>query len=443
MDPLSPGGGFPLHQRLRALVTAAVPPAAMRPTDHAQLTDEAFVVELYRELLGREPDATGLARHVANLAQGTPRPTVRQAFLASPEYRARHASHEPSPASISPAASARAHATTPNTAAGLPLAAFPPANPIGAHGLPNYLQTPQDGDFVLDLLARTGARHTVLIVPFPDPAELREVDRTFLRKAQAHGVTVQLRLGFGLKPGRQDVSTAALARYTAQVKEVLGYGPYVAIGNEPNLADEWAKGLPDPAAFARWWAPYALAVHAGGGFPGLPGLAAGSYDTPDGRAKGEFGFYRTMLATLVTEAPASLERAWTGAHPYHMYADAGHADYVEDVNWQLERFDALNREVLGRSLPVLVGESGYVDGANARRLDPNNAQQAADVARHKAALRARPPWLLVGTADWLISNRHGTSWHAMYGPQGEPSAWARVLEGGRQGWQDLADTHRA
>lgn len=327
----------------------------------------------------------------------------------------------------------------------LDLGAYPPANPVGAHGLPNYLKTREDADFVLDLLARTGANNTLLIVPFPNPTELREVDRYFLEKARDRGVTVQLRLGFDLKPGATPVEPAALERYTRQVAQVLGRGPYIALGNEPNLAHEWANGQkPDPEAFAGWWSRYADAVAAGGGHPGLPGLAAGAFDAPDGSARQEFSFYEQTLGAIAARSPKSLDRAWTGAHPYHMYGDAGHPDYVEDVTWQLESFNAINQRVLGRSLPVIATESGYVDGPNARRFNPDDAAQARDVARYKASLGRRPDWLLVGTADWTLSNRHGAEqWKGMFGPQGEPTALARLLEADRGRWEALRDERRS
>ena len=317
---------------------------------------------------------------------------------------------------------------------------YPRAHPVGAHGIPNYLNHREDADFVLNLLSRTGARNTLLIVPFPNPAELRDQDRYFLEQARARGITVQLRLGWEMKvPHRID--PAALERFTAEVAQVLGEGPYLQLGNEPNLAGEWADGhQPDAAAFARWWIPLAEAVAAAGGYPGLPGLAAGAWNTPDGNAKQEFEFYEQMLGTVAREAPATLDRAWTAAHPYHMYANAGHPDFVEDLHWQLATFNGINQKLLGRSLPVLATESGFVDGANPMRFDPGKAGQAQDLARFKASLANRPDWLVVGTADWLISNRHGTEqWRGMYGPNGESTAFSRTLEAGKGQWEHLTD----
>lgn len=51
------------------------------------LDDNNYVTGLYRELLGREPDAAGLVHHMYNLQQGRTRDQVRQEFLNSAEYK--------------------------------------------------------------------------------------------------------------------------------------------------------------------------------------------------------------------------------------------------------------------------------------------------------------------------------------------------------------------
>jgi hypothetical protein len=48
-----------------------------------------FVAQLYRDLLHREPDQSGLAQWTARLDQGTTRADVVQGILQSPEYRTR------------------------------------------------------------------------------------------------------------------------------------------------------------------------------------------------------------------------------------------------------------------------------------------------------------------------------------------------------------------
>lgn len=52
--------------------------------------DQDYVASLYRDLLGREPDAGGLNGWVTALRDGMSREDVRQGFLQSDEYRSRH-----------------------------------------------------------------------------------------------------------------------------------------------------------------------------------------------------------------------------------------------------------------------------------------------------------------------------------------------------------------
>ena len=68
---------------------------------------------------------------------------------------------------------------------------------------------------------------------------------------------------------------------------------------------------------ARWGAKYAQAVADGGGYPGLPGLAAGAWNTPDGKAKQEFEFYEQMLRTVEQKDPSG-----RGVHN-HLTSESG------------------------------------------------------------------------------------------------------------------------
>jgi hypothetical protein len=52
-------------------------------------SDQTFVATLYTQILGRAPDAAGLAGWVQALANGTSRATVAQAFLTSAEAERR------------------------------------------------------------------------------------------------------------------------------------------------------------------------------------------------------------------------------------------------------------------------------------------------------------------------------------------------------------------
>ena len=50
-----------------------------------QLDEQAFVAELYRSLLNREPDDKGMAHHIRAVRQGTPKHQLLIAFLTSDE----------------------------------------------------------------------------------------------------------------------------------------------------------------------------------------------------------------------------------------------------------------------------------------------------------------------------------------------------------------------
>lgn len=65
---------------------------ARPPVDLArpgQGTDAEFVRGLYRDLLGREPDAEGMKAHLAGLARGARRDDILQVFLNSDELKAK------------------------------------------------------------------------------------------------------------------------------------------------------------------------------------------------------------------------------------------------------------------------------------------------------------------------------------------------------------------
>ena len=61
--------------------------------------DTAFVTELYRSMLGREPDAAGLASHLNGLKNGMHRDEIVDVFRRSPEFQALQA-RGPQPAPV-------------------------------------------------------------------------------------------------------------------------------------------------------------------------------------------------------------------------------------------------------------------------------------------------------------------------------------------------------
>ncbi|HEY9839293.1 MAG TPA: DUF4214 domain-containing protein, partial [Candidatus Obscuribacterales bacterium] len=57
------------------------------------VSDEAFVVGLYRRFLGREPDPAGMQNHLAGLRQGVSRQQIQQNFVNSPEFKQRKSAY--------------------------------------------------------------------------------------------------------------------------------------------------------------------------------------------------------------------------------------------------------------------------------------------------------------------------------------------------------------
>ncbi|MDB5096128.1 MAG: hypothetical protein JWM80_549 [Cyanobacteria bacterium RYN_339] len=69
-----------------------------RYRDFMKGDDTAYVTELYKTVLGREPDAAGLASHTDALRHGVTRDELRQLFQDSPEAKQRGARPAPAPA---------------------------------------------------------------------------------------------------------------------------------------------------------------------------------------------------------------------------------------------------------------------------------------------------------------------------------------------------------
>lgn len=88
-------------QKALATKTADVFRAARPSPKEARVieSDKAFVTDLYRSMLGREPDAAGMASHLNGLKNGMHRDEIVDVFRRSPEFQALQARvTEPTPA---------------------------------------------------------------------------------------------------------------------------------------------------------------------------------------------------------------------------------------------------------------------------------------------------------------------------------------------------------
>jgi hypothetical protein len=95
-------------------------PKAKQPEAPAMSEAEArdYATSLYREVLGREPDADGLASHVNGLLHGTSKEQLRQIFLDSPEYKEKQSRPPQAAAPAQPEAQASAPAAPAKPAVG-------------------------------------------------------------------------------------------------------------------------------------------------------------------------------------------------------------------------------------------------------------------------------------------------------------------------------------
>lgn len=89
-------------QRFADRFETAKPKPAAGVTPATTASNGDFVKGLYRELLGREPDSGGFNAHMAGLAGGASRESIRQTFLSSTEYAEKQAAPVPVPTQPAP-----------------------------------------------------------------------------------------------------------------------------------------------------------------------------------------------------------------------------------------------------------------------------------------------------------------------------------------------------
>jgi hypothetical protein len=179
---------------------------------------------------------------------------------------------------------------------------------------------------------------------------------------------------------------------------------YFQIYNEPNLRLENGGQAPSVDRYLDAWIPAARRVIAAGGLPGFGALAPGG-DVDD----------RQFLAQALDglgrrRALDTLDRGWISLHNY-----AGNApprvDQDVDGFLRFRSYDAIVREKLGRSIPIVGTEGGSY-----------GASQTAAVRDGMAYMdRALEPYLFANTY-WVIANAEGGG----HDPQWEKHALFRA-----------------
>ncbi len=264
-----------------------------------------------------------------------------------------------------------------------------------------------------------------------------------------------------------------------QLKEHVAAGVrYFEFNNEPDLGHEWANGaLPPngPEVVARNAIRDMETILAAGGYPGIPAVAIGcrwdlageicrqgrrdllregvwqavhnyslnhplDYPYDGGNQRGEPYSREFFDHTASRQSSVS---AWSGRSLEQVNAERrGHANpgattYDDASCWRAyERFDQLIRAQLGRSIPILATEDGYVVGerfdtrypATTPDLHLSQTLEACRCLMGSSTSYARAPDWFFCSAFWLLGNYalghyasewEGAAWYSSRWPSGQ------------------------
>ncbi len=210
---------------------------------------------------------------------------------------------------------------------------------------------------------------------------------------------------------------------------------YAALGvhyflpyNEPNLPDENPDGQVSVSGYVDRWIPAAKAILAGGGLPGIGGLAPGA-------PVDDVQFLHATLDEIKRRGAGDLlDKAWISVHNYTFNRPA---DYQADSNGFLKFrwYDQVARQVLGRDVPIISTEGGprLGDDVDHRYPPVDEARRDQIAADTFAYLDHREPYFFAQT-QWVLANQagggHDQAWNAdaLYGANGTPTTLAQMLQ---------------
>ena len=177
---------------------------------------------------------------------------------------------------------------------------------------------------------------------------------------------------------------------------------YYQLYNEPNLNVENPDGVPNVERYVDLWIKGARAVVAAGGLPGFGSLSpGGNYDDVE--------FLKRSLDVIKARGETQmLDRAWISLHNYTLNHPL---NYAKDSNAFLKFrwYDAIIREKLGRTMPIISTEGGtFVGSHEDKTLPPIGPQQQVDMvlSAYDYVQRRREPYYFAYTY-WLIANEEG------------------------------------
>ncbi len=165
---------------------------------------------------------------------------------------------------------------------------------------------------------------------------------------------------------------------------------YFQIYNEPNVDEEWGTGDPQtPDRFVSFWVQAAEIVAANGGYPGFSPMSAQDDDS-------DLAYFQASLEELERLGRYDLMNLmWVAVHNYGDIA--GGDGKALDGFFRYRAYDAIAKQVLGGTLPIIATEGGLGDAEA-------TAQQIGSM--YDYIERRREPQLLA-FAPWLIGNSVG------------------------------------
>lgn len=194
---------------------------------------------------------------------------------------------------------------------------------------------------------------------------------------------------------------------------------YFQLYNEPNLNVENPDGVPNVDRYVDQWIAGARSVVAAGGLPGFGSLApGGNFD--------DLEFLRRALDAVKARGETRLlDRAWLSMHNYTFNHPL---DYAKDSNgyMKFKWYDAIIREKLGRSMPIIGTEGGTFVGASEDKTFPavsTDKQIEMVVGAYDYVKQRREPYYFA-YSYWVIANEAGGghdlgfSNHALFRPNG-------------------------
>lgn len=290
-----------------------------------------------------------------------------------------------------PATYVRADAFAPLSLSSLPRPAQD--NGRGLHWFPTTYQTRAVVDRFIPELVAMNIRWLVILQGMNDWGML--ANEYLIERLNAAGIMIVMRIDRQVGPMDWNRLGWIVARYRERGVR------YFQIFNEPNAKDEWnGEGPYTPERFVAYWIQAAEIVAANGGLPGFAPMSPQPDDS-------DLIFFQSALTELKRLGRFDLVNLmWLSVHNY---GDFDPRFPTDDGFFRYRSYDAMTKQVLGGSLPIVITEGGLGDG-----------EQMADLIApmYQFISSKREPYLLA-FAPWLIGNAVGGG----HDPRWETAAW--------------------